>query len=165
MPKRNWVFDTVTLSNFLLAEAVFILENRYRRKTIITSQVYDEISAGIEKYPKLKPIDGLIKNNIFKLCTLTGKERELFSDLIKHLGKGEASCIAIAKEQSAIVVTDDRTARRQCSKMDISVTGTVGILKASLLDGTINRNQADDILKKMIKSGFYSPVRSINDIV
>jgi predicted nucleic acid-binding protein len=164
MPERKWVFDTVSLSNFLLSESIFILENRYRRKAIITSQVYDEISAGFGKYPKLKPIDVLIKNNIFKPCSLTEKERKLFSDLIGHLGKGEASCIAIAKERSAIVVTDDRTARRQCLKMEILVTGTVGILKASLLDGSINRNQADDILKKMIESGFYSPVRSIGDI-
>ena len=34
-----------------------------------------------------------------------------------------------------------------------------------LLDGSINRNQADDILQRMIRSGFYSPVRSIGDIV
>ena len=165
MPERKWVFDTVSLSNFLLAESVFILENRYNQKAMVTSQVYDEVTAGFAKYPKLKSIDDLITNNIFKLCTLTGKERELYSELIGHLGKGEASCIAIAKEQSVIVVTDDRTARRQCSQMDISVTGTVGILKASLLDGSISRNQADDILQKMIRSGFYSPVRSIADIV
>ena len=87
MPERRWVFDTVSLSIFLLSESIFVLENRYRRKAIITSQVYDEISAGISKYPKLKPIDDLIQNNIFKLCTLTGKERELYSELIGHLGK------------------------------------------------------------------------------
>jgi hypothetical protein len=50
MPERKWVFDTVSLSNFLLSESIFILENRYGRKTMITSQVYDEISAGISKY-------------------------------------------------------------------------------------------------------------------
>ena len=61
MPERKWVFDAVSLSNFLLSESIFILENRYRRKAIITSQVYDEISAGFGKYPKLKPIDVLIK--------------------------------------------------------------------------------------------------------
>ena len=79
MPERKWVFDTVSLSNFLLAESVFILENRYSQKALITSQVYDEISAGVAKYPKLRSIDRLIKNSIFKLCTLTGKEREILS--------------------------------------------------------------------------------------
>ena len=65
MPERKWVFDTVSLSNFLLAESVFILENRYSQKAMITSQVYDEIYEGVAKYPKLKSVDGLIKNNIF----------------------------------------------------------------------------------------------------
>ena len=161
MPERKWVFDTASLSNFLLVESVFILEKRFSQKALVTSQVYDEISAGFAKYPKLKSIDGLINNNIFKLCALAGKEREIYAELIGHLGKGEASCIAVAKERSSIVVTDDRTARRQCSQMDISVTGTVGIPKASLLDGSINMNQADDILQRMIKSGFYSPVRNM----
>ena len=165
MPEGKWVFDSVSVSNFLLSDSIFILEKRYRQKAIITSQVYDEISAGILKYPKLESIAHLIKNKTLKLCTLNGKERGIFSQLIGHLGKGEASCIAIAKEQSAIVVTDDRAARRQCSQMNILVTGTVGILKASLLDGSITRNQADDILQKMIRSGFYSPVRNIGDIV
>ena len=49
--------------------------------------------------------------------------------------------------------------------MKIPFTGTVGILKASLLDGQVTLDQADDILSKMIKAGFYSPVRSIADIV
>ena len=165
MPEGKWVFDTVSLSNFLLPESISILENRYTRRANITTQVYDEISSGISKYPKLKPISDLIKNEIFKLCTLTGKEHELYTELIGHLGKGEASCIAIAKEQSAIVVTDDRTARRQCSQMDILVTNTIGILKSSLLDGYINIDQTNGILQKMIRSGFYSPIRSIVDIV
>ena len=165
MPEKKWVFDTVSLSNFLLSESVFILENRYRQRAIITSQVYDEIMAGIARYPKLKQINGLIKNNIFKLISLTGTERIIYYELIRHLSKGEASCIAVAKEQSTIVVTDDRAARRQCTQMDIPITGTIGILKASLLEGFINRKQANDILQKMIRSGFYSPIRRIVDIV
>ena len=165
MPERKWVFDTVSLSNFLLSESIFIIENRYKQKAIITGQVYDEISAGTVKYPTLKAINVLLKNNIFILCALTGKEREIYSESIGTLGKGEASCIAVAKEQSAIVVTDDRTARRQCLKMDILVTGTVGILKASLLEGQLNIDQANDNLQKMICSGFYSPIRNIGDII
>lgn len=165
MPDSKWVFDTVSLSNFALSESIFILENRYKKKGIITSQVYDEISAGTIRYPKLKEIDGLIKNKILRLCTLTLKEREIYSQLITYLGKGEASCLALAKEQSAIAVIDDRTARRQCSQMGIPVTGTVGILKASLVDGLVDINQANDILQKMIKAGFYSPIRSIGDIL
>ena len=127
MPEKKWVFDTVSLSNFLLSDSTYILKKRYGKHVMITSQVYDEISAGISEFPKLGSVEDLINKKIFNLCVLSAKERPLYIELIGHLGKGEASSIAAAKERSAIVVTDDRTARKQCSQMNILVTGTVGI--------------------------------------
>jgi predicted nucleic acid-binding protein len=49
--------------------------------------------------------------------------------------------------------------------MKVPVTGTVGILKASVLEGNISLTQADKSLQKMIDEGFYSPIRSLADIV
>ena len=164
MPEKKWVFDTVVLSNFFLSDSIFILVERYHKRAIITWQVYDEISAGIAEYPELKQVDKLIEDKAFKQVSLSRKEYQHFLQLIGHLGKGEASCVAFAKEQTAIVVTDDRSARKQCSLMKIPVTGTVGILKASVLDRHISMATADESLRKMIEAGFYSPVRSIADI-
>jgi predicted nucleic acid-binding protein len=165
MPEKKWIFDTVALSNFFLSDSIFLLEKRYRRRAVITWEVYDEISAGMAEYPKLKQIDSLIDAQIFKLASLSRKEHEHFRELIGHLGKGEASCIAYVKERKVIVVTDDRTARKQCSLMKIAVTGTIGILKTSVLDGQITLDRADEVLLNMIEDGFYSPIRSIADII
>ena len=165
MPEKNWIFDTVALSNFLLSDSTFILENRYRQGGLITFEIYDEISAGMMEYPKLKQIDRLVDDETIKLVSLARQEREHFQELIVCLGKGEASCIAYAKERNVIVVTDDRSARRQCSQMKIPVTGTIGILKASVLDGHLKLDQADKVLSKMTDAGFYSPLRSIADII
>jgi predicted nucleic acid-binding protein len=165
MPEKKWVFDTVVLSNFFLSDSIFILEQRYRKRAVITRQVYDELSSGMSEYPELRQIDNLFKDKAFKLVSLSSKEHQHFLQMIGFLGKGEASCIALATEQTAIVVTDDRAARRQCSWVKIPVTGTVGILKASVLEGNISLVRADKSLQKMIDAGFYSPIRSIADIV
>ena len=165
MPEKRWVFDLVALSNFLLSDSIFILAERYNKHGIITWQVYDEISSGISEYPKLSQVHKLIEDETFELVSLSKTEYQHFIQLIGHLGKGEASCIALAKEQDAIVVTDDRTARKQCSIMKIPVTGTVGILKASVSEGYLSLAQADESLGKMIEAGFYSPVRNLSDIV
>jgi len=165
VPERRWFFDTVVLSNFLFSGSVFLLEERYRHSGTITWEVYVEISSGFEKYPELKYIDKLLENKTFKLVSLSKKARQFYLELILHLGKSEASCIASAKVQSGVVATDDRAARQQCSNMEISVTGTVGILKASVMSGQISLIQADAGLYKMIKAGFYSPVRSISEIM
>jgi predicted nucleic acid-binding protein len=165
MPEKQWVFDTVVLSNFLIANAAHILEKRYQGRGVITPEVYDELSAGIPQIGRLGYIDKLIENKTFSITPLTRQEYYYFREIITFLGKGEASCIAFAKDNRAIVATDDRMARKQCANMKIRVTGTIGILKASIQDESLNLEQANKILGEMITSGFYSPVTSITDIV
>ena len=163
MPDKRWVFDTVALSNFCLSHSIFILEKRYRGRCMIAWEVYDEITSGLTDYPDLKQIEYLIADGLIDLISLSRTEHKHYLEFISHLGKGEASCIAVAREQNATVVTDDRAARKQCSVLGIPFTGTIGILKASLLDGELSLTQANDILGKMIKTGFYSPIRSLSN--
>ncbi|MDY6903154.1 MAG: hypothetical protein SWH61_00570 [Thermodesulfobacteriota bacterium] len=164
MPEKQWVFDTVVLSNFVFSESIFLLKQRYTGRGVITTQVYDEVTSGIPDYPELEQVLRLVEDDIFRLVSLTKAERKHFIELTGSLGKGEASSIAAAKSKKAIMVTDDRLARNYCSGMEVPVTGTIGILKASITDGMISLANADRILKKMIKRGYYSPVRSLKDI-
>jgi predicted nucleic acid-binding protein len=113
----------------------------------------------------LKQIDRLVDDETINLISLSRQEHEHFRVLIVHLGNGEASCIAYAKERNVIVVSDDRSARKHCSQIKTPVTGTIGILKASVLDGQLELNQADKVLSKMTAAGFYSPIRSIACII
>lgn len=85
--------------------------------------------------------------------------------LLKNLGDGEASCIACALKRRGIVVTDDRMARNICKEHAIAVTGTFGILKAAYLDGILQIDEADTMLKQMVDFGFYSPVQKISDML
>ncbi len=165
MPDKKWVFDAVTLSNFLLSDSMYLIENRYSQKAIVTDQVLDELSAGYLKYPVLKTIDAFIKEKVFSICNMSQKEREIFVELNGQLGRGEASCIAVADKQGWVVVTDDRAARRVCAQKDVAVTGTIGIIKANLFDSRISVSQANIILQKMTDFGFYSPVRKIDDLI
>jgi predicted nucleic acid-binding protein len=165
MPEKKWFFDAVVLSNFLFADAVTLLKERYRNKGIITREVYDEISAGFAEYPELKNVEKLLDDKSFRLVSLSKRARKFYLELILHLGKGESACIALARVTSGVVVTDDRAARLQCRNMNIPVTGTVGILKAAILSGQTNLTRADAYLKTMIKAGFYAPVRSLSEII
>ncbi len=66
MPEKQWVFDTVVLSNFLLSNSIFVVEERYRKHGMITWETYDEISTGIREYPDLKQVDKLIESKVIK---------------------------------------------------------------------------------------------------
>ena len=164
MPKRKWLFDTVVLSNFLLSDSLFLIKKRYKGKGVIASEVYGELSAGFASYPQLQHVDKLIDSGVLELTSLSRKELKIYKQLIGHLGRGEASCIAIADNRNATMVSDDRAARSQCIQINIPITGTIGILKASVIDGLLTTAKADEILQKMIEKGFYSSVRSMADI-
>lgn len=165
MPDIKWVFDTVSLSNFIFSEATSILEKRYKGRACITREVFNEISTGISTYPKLKMIDDLIDNQVFSIISLSKSEHSMFRELIGNLGRGEASCIAAAKIRSLIVVTDDRAARNVCVQKNIPLTGTIGISKAAVVDGQVTLSQANEIHQKMVDSGFYSPIKNLADII
>lgn len=165
MPEKKWIFDTVVLSNFLLSDSAFLIKKRYHGRAIITPGVLDELSSGFAEYPDLRTIQGLIRQKIIILELLNVSEYEELSGLLNHLGKGEASCIVLARKKNSVVVTDERAARFQCAQMNIKHSGTIGILKASCLERLIDPEEADQILHRMISQGFYSPVRNISDIV
>ncbi|NQU65399.1 MAG: hypothetical protein HQ517_14110 [SAR324 cluster bacterium] len=165
MPEKKWIFDTVVLSNFLLSDTIFILEKRYAGRAVITNEVFDELSAGFSEFPSLKVIQEVLRDQMFTLLSLSPTEYERYQGLINHLGKGEASCNALARTRNGVVMTDDRAARNQCSQLNIPFSGTIGILKSAYLDKQIELKEADAVLHRMISQGFYSPVRNISDIV
>ena len=84
---------------------------------------------------------------------------------MRNLSSGESSCIALARCRGGVVVTDDRFARGSCRDRGIQVTGTIGILKVLCLDHVLKPHEADEILARMVKAGFYSPVRRISDVL
>lgn len=164
---RDRYFDTVTLSNFALAGRLDILTLRYGRRAKVTQQVQDEVSDGIAAgYAALGEIEHALLSGKFGMAApLTPTERNLYRNLIRRLVPGEASCIASAQHREDIVVTDDRAARDCCAEQGVRFTGTIGILKACCLDGTLTAPEADTVLHAMVAAGYRSPVHRISDLV
>jgi predicted nucleic acid-binding protein len=92
------------------------------------------------------------------------KEKSLYETLSVSLGLGEASSIAVAKSREFIFACDDRAARRESGLLDVKLTGTVGILKKAVRQRKINLSEGNLILARMIETGFYSPVKSLEEI-
>ncbi len=71
--------------------------------------------------------------------------------LSMHLGKGEAEAIILAKEKNTLLIIDDKDGRRMAAIMEVSVTGTVGLLKLAAEDGKIDLKKT---LDELMASGF-----------
>ena len=165
-PQQKYYFDTVALSNFALVWRLDLLIIMYKDDLIITTEVVDEISRGISLgFDSLQEIINPITNGIFSQYSLSSGEREVYTSLLVNLGAGEASSIAAVKTVDGIVVTDDKFARKICSKKGIKVTGTIGVLKKLCMKDILQPQEADSILQEMVRYGFYSPVNKISGIL
>ena len=166
-PAKRFFFDTVTLANFALAGCFGLLVDRYGRSLSVTEQVRVELAAGrAGGYAGLEAVEAALSaGEISPVGPMDTAERELFAELLRTFGAGEASCIALALQRGGVVVTDDRTARRRCAGRGILVTGTIGILKALAVDRIVAAEEADALLARMVEVGFYSPIRRVSDLI
>ncbi|MFO7979751.1 MAG: hypothetical protein R6V00_02820 [Candidatus Aminicenantes bacterium] len=160
------IFDCSSLSNFALSDSLFILKNLYKDSAFITNLVSAEILTGIQQgHKNLREIQQALADGWLKEIGLkSAKEKSLYQTLSVSLGHGEASSIAVAKCRGFIFACDDRAARRESGLLSVKLTGTLGILKKAIRNQIINLEEGHRILTKMIKAGFYSPVKSLNEI-
>lgn len=160
------VFDCCCLSNFALSGSLAILKRLYGHSAFITDFVSAEIMRGIQSgYKDLGNIREAVKEGWLKELVLKSKEeKSLFETLSISLGLGEASSIAIANTRGLLFACDDKAARREAGRMGVRLSGTLGILKRAINDKVIELKEGNLILAKMKAYGFYSSVRSLEDI-
>ena len=165
--KPVYLFDAVTLSNFALTGQFALLVRRYGQRAMLTPEVLDEVTAGvIAGYYGLSNIEKAVDEGSICLANpLTMDQRQTYRELLRILAPGEASCIAHASAHGGIVVTDDHAARQCCGERNLPFTGTIGILKACCMEGSLSPEEADDCLAAMIDAGYYSPVQRISDLI
>jgi predicted nucleic acid-binding protein len=160
-------FDTVTLSNFALSRNLDLLIQRYGPRAYITPEVLDEVMDGIVTgYAELREVEDAVNaGRLGSTGVLSTEERESYRGLLRVLSPGEASCVSCAKIRGGIVATDDMAARECCTSLRVGFTGTIGILKATVLDGLASPGEADDILQAMVDAGYFSPVNRISSLL
>jgi predicted nucleic acid-binding protein len=68
-----------------------------------------------------------------------------------YLGIGESEAIILAKELNLPLIIDDKAGRRTAKALDLSVTGTIGILLKGSEDNLVNM---DETVSGLISIGF-----------
>lgn len=160
------IFDCCVLSNFALTDTLWIIEKLYNTETCLTDLVKVEILRGIQnRHEKLEAINIAAKNGWIKEVFVQRKpEKQLFEKLSVSLGAGEASSIAVAKTRGIVFASDDKAARNEAELLGVLLTGTIGILLKASKKKIISLQQGNQILKAMIRNGFYCPIKSLPDV-
>lgn len=125
------IVDATVFSNFLLVKKLYVLVKAISPCT--TDEVLEELDIGVER--GVLPATDL---NQIEILKMTSEEKEIFSKLIEKLGKGEASCLAIAMVRGLKILTDDWDARKYAQKSGIPVSGTIGVLALAVKEGIVS---------------------------
>lgn len=151
------LLDNTSLSNFALLGQADLLQQAFGTLAATTTQVMVEFSNGVAKgkLPKTN-WDWLL------VLTVSPHEKRLYQQFLRQVSAGEASCLAIAKSRNYRVVTDDQKARTLGSQMNLSITGTVGVLILLVRDNHLTPTQANELLSQMIAKGYRSPVEKLD---
>lgn len=167
----DYIFDTTVLSNFASIGRIDLLKKRYPGTAFTTIEVIEELRKGVKagyvflQYV-LQQIEALDSEEWPRILIpdFTAERRlRLEYDLI--LDPGEASCLALAISRDMTLVTDDLAARRLAEESGVSLSGTLGILIASVRDNTFSLEDANAMLAEMIRRHYRSPVEHLDEFI
>lgn len=85
--------------------------------------------------------------------------------LVKRLGTGEASCLAIAMRRKYDLLSDDMAVRKIALREGIRLSGSIGVLIDLIRKDRIRLETGNKILRDFIVCGYFSPVDRLNEFL
>lgn len=163
----EWIFDTVSLLNLADGDLLDYVEVMYGTQACVPYAVVEEILAGVPIHANAVLCANSLQREIpFPRIIPTNESiPNLLAQLNLPLGAGEATAIVITYQLTATLVSDDRKARQIAKQLGIAVTGTLGVLVKLVQMDIITVEQANHALDIMRSSGFFSPVRTIDELI
>jgi predicted nucleic acid-binding protein len=160
------IVNTTVISNFASIGQLDVLRQLYGSLAMSTD-VYDEIQAGLAEgyrfYEGIEQwVEPLAEGGWIHLTSMS-HEQELryFRELPARLHRGEIASLAIARHRGWLLLTDDRAARTEATRLGVPVSGSLGCLVLAIERHLCSLSQANIWLQEMIHQGYHSPVTDL----
>jgi len=164
------IVNTTILSNFAAIDRLELLRLRFGM-LFLSDAVFEETQAGLMQgygfYESLMQMIAPFSPTGWLYLTALHEPEEfrLYGQLLGNLHSGEASSLAIACCRQWVFLTDDKSARRRSQELNVSVSGTLGILSSLVQRKLCDLEEGDRFLQEMVRHGYYAPVESLRDIL
>lgn len=153
------VVDNTVISNFALVGRTEWLQKLWPNRLVTSNEAWAELQAGIRL--------GHLPESDWSWLTalaLTPEEHQMCEELMPPLDEGEAACLALAYHRGYGLLTDDRVARREARRLGVSLSGTLGALKALVDEEKVSLEEANAALQEMIAKGYRSPITHLSQL-
>jgi predicted nucleic acid-binding protein len=157
---RPILLDNTVLTNLALVRRDDLPFRLWGEAAVTTAAARAEYQRGVEA--------GLIPRSCWgelSVIELTAEEDALALSLSAGLGPGERTCLAVAARRNGMLASDDLLARRAAARLEVPITGTIGILAACVRTSHLALAEANRLLEAMIAAGYRSPVISLDELV
>lgn len=143
------VFDACVLISFAQVHRFDILRGLGGVEFLITEHVLEEITDEKQR----EEVELQIRSGLISIQKITNPATlQFFFEIRSRIGPGEASCIALARENNWIVGSDDKKkVPRMISELlgkDHLIT-TNQLLRKAIDQGVIDAREAEDIQRKL----------------
>ena len=150
--------DNTLLSNLAVVGQADLVLELWSDRVLTTPEVIGECEAAAQA--GTLPPDAYAKLSV---VALTAQERAMSETFSTRLGRGEPSWPAVARSRGALFATDDADARAAARRLDVPITGTLGILGLAVRLGLLTLTQANALLADMVRAGYRSPLGQVDD--
>jgi uncharacterized protein len=145
MVEKEAVANTSSILFLAKIKRFDLLKNMFQ-KVLIPDEVFDEIFSKDSTENELikgEMQDFIQKENVKKIKDL-------------DLDEGEKAAISLCLERAIrIFISDDKKARKFARSLDILTIGLAGIIKYNLQEKQITREEAKELVNKLIKNDYY----------
>lgn len=161
LPPSPIGFDATVLINFCEANALALVVRTVPPPRMVLRDVLEELQSETCR----RQVEDAIARGEFTVAEVDAAELETWAEYTLRLDPGESATLAVAAGRGWSVAMDERAARRLAEK-DVGrdrLTGTVGILRAAVDDDAITLEGGNELLRRMIQAGYWSPVDRLGD--
>lgn len=151
------IADTAPVNYLILIEAIELLPRLYAEilipQAVLTELVAPRSPIQVKRWAENNP-DWL---------RVEQAQPENLKETPSFLDAGEHEAIALAKSLHAdLLIIDDRAGRREAQRLNLAVTGTLGVLLAASRRGLI---QLDTAINRLQQTSFYIPPKVIENLL
>ena len=162
LTEETLFFDTDCISAFLWIDDTSIVTKLYKNRIAIPIQVYNELADCRGQASVLKErIDAMVqrKQAVIVDMETSSKEYELYSELAlippegeMVIGRGEASCIALAKERNGILASNNfRDTKKYIERYRLKYTTTADIIFEAYNKELLTLEEAENMWQSMLE--------------
>lgn len=150
----DWIFETTVLSAFALAGRLDIVRELYSGRAMWTLVVHDELMRGMKEEPLLGDAvaaDWLGEPQpVFNTARVENLRQRLGGGPSDDRHHGEATCLALAEQAGAGVLSDDRDAKHLAEALEIPTGTTLSVLAVAIRESQVSADEASELIADLI---------------